>query len=63
MATYRLPAGVVCSVLAASGLGAAIVAPSAGADTYGSTPAERQFLSHLLVPQDWGAGHRDSHNG
>lgn len=39
-------------------LGGAAVAPVAVADP-DWTPAENQFISDLLVPQDWGAGHPD----
>jgi Protein of unknown function (DUF732) len=43
--TRRLRMGASCSAIAAGFIGAAMLAPTAGAEPYGDTPAERQYLA------------------
>ena len=45
VAKRRLRMGASCSAIAAGFLGAGILAPAAGAEPYGDTPAERQYLA------------------
>jgi hypothetical protein len=59
MGIRRQRAGLLCGVLTAGvWLGGSAVAPVAVADP-DWTQAENQFISDLLVPKDWGAGHPD----